>query len=221
MLSVIIPVYNENEIFIELLKKVDQVPTNKEIIVVDDGSKNDPREHMQASGVSCKYFKHNENRGKGASLRTGISKASGQLIIFQDADLEYFPEDYEVLINAYNNNPDAVIYGKRDLSGRTYIMRWGNYFVTWLTNILFRGQVQDMETCYKLIPRDLINQLNLSSNGFDIEAEITAKLLRSGIQIIEIPIQYSHRVVGKKLSVLDGIPTVLTLIKVFIKFKKT
>ena len=154
---------------------------------------------------------HSVNRGKGTAIRTGLEQASGDVVIIQDADLEYFPEDYIRLIDAYTENNALAVYGIRDLSRRSRLMRWGNRAMTMATNLLYGQRLQDMETCYKLIERGLFQSLDLRSKRFEIEAEITAKLLRSGVKIYETPIRYEHREEGKKLTPWDGIPTLKKL----------
>ncbi|MCA9939635.1 MAG: glycosyltransferase family 2 protein [Anaerolineales bacterium] len=213
-LSVIIPVYNEDATIVELLRRVHAVPVEKEIIVVDDGSQNSVAPHIQAANIpELRFFQHAINQGKGAAIRTGLSHVTGDVVIIQDADFEYFPEDYIDLMRVYQEKGAQAVYGVRDLSHRTRIMRWGNYFVTWVANLLYGSKLADMETCYKLIDAQLIQSLQLESSRFEIEAEISAKLLRAHVKIVETPIRYQHRKEGKKLTPLDGFPTVLWLLK--------
>jgi glycosyltransferase involved in cell wall biosynthesis len=207
-LTVIIPVYNEASTLGALLRRVEAVPLEMEILVVDDGSDDGTKVELQSiiSG-DVQLITHPENRGKGSAIRSALGKASGDAVIIQDADLEYFPEDYIRLIDTYMKNGAQVVYGVRDLSDRSRLMRWGNEAMTLATNILYGCRLHDMETCYKLISRDLFQSLDLRSKRFEIEAEITAKLLRSGARILEVPIRYDPREEGKKLTPWDGLPT--------------
>jgi len=214
-LTVIIPVYNEDQQFLELLDRVESVPVSKEIIVVDDGSTNDLFKNIgeQLANRDLIFLQHDTNHGKGAAICTALNHATGEVVIIQDADQEYFPEDYSLLLKAYVENKVDAVYGVRDLKSRSIHMYYGNKFVTLLTNILYGGKLHDMETCYKLINRDVFKCLKLQSRRFDIEAEITAKLLLLRTKIVEVPIRYEPRREGKKLTVWDGIPTVVALIK--------
>jgi glycosyltransferase involved in cell wall biosynthesis len=184
------------------------VEIEKEIIVVDDGSDQATKEELaQAIADDVILLTHPENRGKGTAIRTALAQASGDAVIIQDADLEYFPEDYAQLVSMYVDNDASAVYGVRDLRHRSRLMRWGNQAMTLATNVLYGQDLKDMETCYKLIDRELMQSLNLQSRRFEIEAEITAKLLRSGVTILEAPIRYEHREEGKKLTPMDGLPT--------------
>ena len=212
-LTVIIPIYNEASTLSALLARVQKVPVDKEIIVVDDGSDKETKAELQrAVSDDILLLTHAENRGKGTAIRTALAQASGDAIIIQDADLEYYPEDYSRLIEMYTGNDAQAVYGVRDLSRRSRLMRWGNQGMTMATNILYGHKLHDMETCYKLIERQLFQSLELKSKRFEIEAEITAKLFRSGVNIFEVPIRYEHREEGKKLTPWDGIPTLRKLI---------
>jgi len=215
-LSIIIPVYNEASTLAPLLERVLAVPLNdREIFVVDDGSDRETKTLLETavSKNDVQLLTHPNNRGKGTAICTALKHVTGDVVIIQDADLEYFPEDYVELLSVYEKNNAQAVYGVRDLSDRSSLMRWGNYLMTFVTNLLFGSKLNDMETCYKLIDRRLMQSLALSSRGFEIEAEITSKLLNLGIQIYEAPIKYDHREEGKKLTPWDGIPTVTTLFK--------
>jgi len=212
-LSVLVPLYNEDATCVDLLKRVDAVPVEKEIIVVDDGSRVSMADQIRAALPSVRLFAHQQNRGKGAAIRTALEQATGDVVIIQDADSEYYPEDYEGLLAMYQQNPGCAVYGIRDLTTRDPLMRWGNWFVTFATNVLYGSRLHDMETCYKLIDRSVMQALDLEGNGFEIEAEITSKLLRLGVRIVEAPIRYDAREEGKKLSPMDGFPTMLALLK--------
>jgi dolichol-phosphate mannosyltransferase len=213
-LTVIIPIYNEASTLAALLKRVEALSTAKEILVVDDGSDAMTKEVLrQAVRGEVRLITHSENRGKGTAIRTALAEATGDVVIIQDADLEYYPEDYGRLLDIYVNNDALAVYGVRNLSRRSALMRWGNRLMTLLTNVFYGSRLHDMETCYKLIDRKLFQSLDLQSRRFEIEAEITAKLLRLGIEIFEGAIRYDHREEGKKLTPLDGLPTVVTLLK--------
>jgi glycosyltransferase involved in cell wall biosynthesis len=213
-LTVIIPVYNEASTLGSLLSRVEAVPVAKEIFVVDDGSDRATKRELQLSATGATtLITHAENRGKGTAIRTAMGQATGDVVIIQDADLEYFPEDYVELLRVYEENKARAVYGVRDLDSRSWLMRWGNETMTLATNILYGSKLHDMETCYKLIDRTLLQSLNLQSHRFEIEAEITAKLIRCGVNIYEAPIRYEHREEGKKLTPWDGLPTLLKLIE--------
>jgi dolichol-phosphate mannosyltransferase len=214
-LSVVIPVYNEASTLPELLARVRGVPIDKEILVVDDGSNSTTKKLLEqvAGKGDVRLITHPRNQGKGAAVCTALKQAAGEVVIIQDADLEYSPEDYARLLAAYQENGAQAVYGVRNLDSRSWLMRWGNVLMTAATNLLFGSRLSDMETCYKLVDRSLLQSLDLESHGFEIEAEITAKLLTRGIPIHETPIQYEPRREGKKLSPWDGIPTLKTLVR--------
>ena len=213
-LSVLMPVYNEGESVRQIIQRVSDVEVDKEIIVVDDGSV-DTTPHVLRSIRDSRLcvIHHPENRGKGAAIRTALEAATGDVIIIQDADLEYDPEDYIKLLGLFTRGDVDVVYGARDLSSQRFYMRLGNWLLTYTTNLLFGSRLKDMQTCYKLVGRDIMRSLRLQSDGFEIEAEITAKLLKRGIRITEIPMFYMPRYVKKKLSPFDGIPALWTLLK--------
>jgi glycosyltransferase involved in cell wall biosynthesis len=213
-LTVIIPIYNEATTLAALLARVIAVPVQKEVLVVDDGSDEATKVALQtAVSGNVRLITHPENRGKGSAIRTALAEATGDVVIIQDADLEYFPEDYEELLKVYRENKAKAVYGVRDLSHRSALMRWGNRAMTLATNILYGVRLKDMETCYKLVDRPLMQSLELQSRRFEIEAEITAKLRRLGVRIYEAPIRYEHREEGKKLTPWDGVPTLSKLIE--------
>lgn len=219
-LSVVIPVYNEASTLRSLLQRVIVLPIDKEVLIVDDGSDAETVQQLETAVAESmpgvvRLFTHARNQGKGAGIRTALEHASGDAVIIQDADLEYFPEDYVELLAAYERNGACAVYGVRDLSDRDFLMRFGNNFLTWTTNLLFDSSLRDMETCYKLVDRELMQSLALRSHRFEIEAEISAKLLRQGVKIHEVPIRYDPRdeAAGKKLSPLDGLPALATLLK--------
>ncbi len=213
LLTVIVPVYNEASTLSALLARVQAVPLEKEILVVDDGSDKATKGQLKdALSFDINLITHRINQGKGAAIRSALSEAKGDAVIIQDADLEYSPEDYLELVQVYSERKAKAVYGVRDLSTRSWLMRWGNRAMTITTNVLYRSHLNDMETCYKLIDRELFQSLDLRSRRFEIEAEITAKILRSSIKIIEVPIKYEPRQEGKKLTPWDGFPTLKKLI---------
>jgi len=212
-LSVIIPIYNEAGTLADLLDRVKGVECDKEILIVDDGSNAATKSELErVVNGDATVITHDHNMGKGTAIRTALKYATGQAVIIQDADLEYYPEDFLKLMELYEQNGAQAVYGVRDLSDRSPLMRFGNNLMTLVTNILYGQKLRDMETCYKMIDRELFQSLQLNSRRFEIEAEITAKLIRSGVKILQTPIRYKHRYEGKKLTPLDGIPTIGALL---------
>lgn len=212
-LSVLIPVYNEESTVEEVLRRVDAVDLEKEIIVVDDCSTDGtPQILAGLQREDVRVITHDRNRGKGAAIRTALAAASGDAIIIQDADLEYDPQDYHRLVRPLLQDRAQVVYGVRSLEEQEWHMRWGNRVLTQVTNLLYGASLDDMETCYKLIDGVVLSDLELRADGFDIEAEITAKILRKGYHIHQVPIRYFPRT-EKKLTPLDGLPTLWALIK--------
>lgn len=214
-LSVIIPVYNEVGTIAELLNRVLAVPVNKEIVMVDDCSTDGTTEVLQTlkdlPGV--RLYQHERNGGKGAALQTALSHVRGDIVIIQDADLEYDPNDYPKLIAPIVRGEAKVVYGVRTLGTQRWYMALGNRFVTLVTNVLYGIRLKDMETCYKTMAREVVEGLRLECRRFDVEAEITAKLARRGHRIVEVPITYEARHENKKLSPMDGWPTLRALLK--------
>jgi glycosyltransferase involved in cell wall biosynthesis len=213
-LSVIMPVHNEVETIDEIIEHVLNIPEVYELIIVDDGSGDGTIEAVEnISSDKIKIIRHETNKGKGAAVRTGFKVASGDLVVIQDADLEYDPKDYSRLIKPIEDGETDVVYGVRSLETQRIIMRLGNHFVTWVTNIIHGQKLKDMETCYKVMKREIAQKLELECRGFDIEAEITSKILQQGHTIYQLPISYTARYDNKKLSPLDGIPTIKALLK--------
>jgi len=213
-LSVLIPVYNEGESVRELLGRVLAVPVEKELIVVDDCSSDDTWSVLQSIQDERVYvYRHEVNRGKGAGICTALAHASGDLVIIQDADLEYDPGQYPKLLEPIQSGKAEVVYGVRDLSGQTPLSRAGNNFLTAMTNFLYGAHIRDMETCYKMMPRELMQSLHLQPSRFQIEPEITGKLLRRGLAIYEVPIWYQPRKEKKLNPWRDGFPALWTLVK--------
>jgi glycosyltransferase involved in cell wall biosynthesis len=222
-LSVVVPVFNERNTVVEVLRRMRSVElpdgVEREIIVVDDGSNDGTRDVLKQLGDSTvRVVLHERNQGKGAAVRTGFSHATGEYILIQDADLEYDPEDWPKLLNPVIRGKARVVYGSRFTGERRNMMllHWiGNRFLSMTTNVLFNTTLSDMETCYKLLERELVNSLHLQSNKFDIEAEISAKVLKRGIRIYEVPISFSGREFdeGKKITWRDGFAALYTLVK--------
>jgi len=223
-LSVIIPAFNEERTIEELIKKVDAVllanDIEKEIIVVDDGSIDNTLNILESLENKHKLVlvKHQKNQGKGAAIRTGILKATGEFVIIQDADLEYNPNDYDKLLVPFFENKAEVVYGSRILSNAKrgkLAFYLGGRLVTLATNIIYGLKLTDEPTCYKVFKRDLLNSLNLECNGFEFCPEVTAKIARKGIGIYEVPISYNARnkSEGKKIKWQDGVIALWTLIK--------
>ena len=160
-----------------------------------------------------RIYRHEINRGKGTAIRTALAHASGDVVIIQDADLEYDPNDYPRLLEPLLSGKAQVVYGVRDLDKQKLLFRLGNKFLTLATNILYGSKLSDMETCYKMMPREVMASLNLQATRFQIEPEITAKLLRRGYHIHEVPIWYKPRKAKKLNPWKDGLPALWTLLK--------
>ncbi len=213
-LSVIVPVYNEVDNIKQVLNAVQKVHISKEIIVVDDCSQ-DGTTRVLSKCSDIKTLFHNRNKGKGAAIRSGLTMTSGDYIIIQDADLEYSPEQYQSLLEPLETKQTRVVYGSRILGKGTFIPSsyYANRFLTLLTNVLFCSHLTDIETCYKVIDTTLIKSLNLVSSRFEIEPEITCKLLKKKEKIVELPITYQGRKEGKKIGVKDGIQAIWNIVK--------
>jgi glycosyltransferase involved in cell wall biosynthesis len=218
-LTVVIPVYNEKKTIRTIVERVQAVPIEKEIILVDDDSTDGTRDILQqleSEGIKVLY--HEKNMGKGAALRTGFHHAAGDFVIVQDADLEYDPQEYPKLLEPILQDRADVVYGSR-FSGQNRNMmslhRLGNQFLTFVTNLLYRTSITDMETCYKLFKTPLIKNIKIECNRFNFEPEITAKILRRKLRIVEIPISYSGRKSseGKKITWRDGFAALWALFK--------
>jgi glycosyltransferase involved in cell wall biosynthesis len=212
ILSILIPVYNEKATVLELLRRVEAVdlPVGKEIVIVDDGSTDGTREILKGLGARATVVFHEANRGKGAALRTALTRATGDFVIIQDADLEYDPADYPgLLVPLLDGRADAV-YGSRFLGGPHRVLFFWNYaankLFTLITNVLYNINLTDMGTCYKVFVTEKIKAIALESERFGIEAEITAKICKARLRIYETPISYSGRTYdeGKKITWKDG-----------------
>lgn len=224
--SIIIPVYNEISTLEKILEKVDAAnfcTLEKEIILVDDASTDGTRdliEKIEDQNPNYKVYYHPKNMGKGAAIRTAISYITGDIAVIQDADLEYDPVEYEELIKLIIENKADVVYGSRLSGGKPtrsfkFLHLIGNKFLTFLTNLLYDTTLTDMETCYKAFRADVIKSIDIKSNRFDFEPEITAKVLKKGYHLYEAPISYFGRDYeeGKKITWKDGFGAIVALIR--------
>ena len=220
-LSVIVPVFNERNTMAEIMRRMRAVelPLEREFIVVDDGSTDGTRQVLAQLGDSTvKIVLHQANRGKGAAIRTGLEHVTGDLVLIQDADLEYDPEDWLRMLTPILRGKATVVYGSRFTGERRNMLflHWiGNRALSLVTNILYNTTLSDMETCYKLFDRRVLDGITIRSDRFDFEPEITAKILRKGVRIYEVPISYTGREVheGKKITWRDGFAAVYALVK--------
>jgi glycosyltransferase involved in cell wall biosynthesis len=217
-LSVLIPVHNEERTLERVLDAVEARPEVHELVIVDDGSTDGTREILERRDFehAANVIRHPVNRGKGSAVRTAIAAATGDVAVIQDADLEYDPADYPALLEPFERRGVDVVYGTRSFSSHSAYSFWfvmGNKLVNLWNNVLFNSYLSDLETGYKVMPLELWRSLDLRSNGFEIEPEITAKLLRRGIRIYEVPISYAARTreEGKKLTWQDGVRALWTL----------
>ena len=236
-LSIIIPVYNEIATIAEILRRVRAVPLEvrigygpengrlveleREMIVVDDGSTDGTREYLRTleGAPDLRVLFHDHNQGKGAAVRTGLRNATGDIMLIQDADLEYDPREYPDLLKPILEGRTQVVYGSRFRGGPTKAMFFwhmvGNRFLTLVTNLLFNTILSDMETCYKVFTRQVAQRLDLKAPGWGFDPEITAQILKSGYRIYEVPISYTGREFGegKKISWRDGLTVLWTLLR--------
>lgn len=221
-LSIVIPVFNEKNTLEEILRRVQEVDLGleKEIIVVDDGSDDGTRQILNGlRDAQIKIFYHDKNQGKGAALQTGFSKASGDIVLVQDSDLEYDPKDYKKLLEPILDGRADVVYGSRFLGGpHRVLFFWhyvGNKMLTTLSNMLSNLNLSDMETCYKVFRKSILGQITLKSKRFGFEPEITIKLSKLKARIYEVPISYSGRDYseGKKIGWKDGVAAIFHIIR--------
>lgn len=237
-LSIIIPVYNEKNTILEILKRIETVDLNnisfkKEIIIVDDNSTDGTKEILKSlegkyKDLICgknldssriKIIYHQENQGKGAAIQTGLKYVRGEYIIIQDADLEYDPQDYKKLLDCAIKNNAKVVYGSRRLASENkhsyHSFYLGGIFLSWATNIIYGINITDESTCYKFFKTDFLKSIPLIGKGFELEPEVTAKTAKRGVKIYEVPIHYypRHKNEGKKIKWKDGVIAFWTLIK--------
>jgi len=220
LVSIIIPAFNEVAFLPEVIRRVEETPYDKEIIIVDDGSTDGTREYLNdMNAKDIKIILHKENMGKGAAFRSGLAVATGDVVIVQDADLEYDPKDYQVLLEPIIGGKADVVYGSRFLGGpHRVLFFWhsvGNSLITLLSNMLTDLNLTDMETGYKAFRRDVFRDIRIESNRFGFEPEITSKVAKKDFRIYEVPISYSGRSYqeGKKITWKDGIKAIFTVLR--------
>ena len=226
-LSIVIPAYNERETVEKLLQRVADAPfpenLDYEMVVVDDGSVDGTRDHLREIEKSGRFpmrlIEHTKNQGKGAALRTGFESVTGDIVLVQDADLEYNPRDYPVLLQPILDDEADVVYGSRFLGGpHRVLFFWhylGNQFLTMLSNMMTDLNLSDMETCYKVFRTDVLRNMKLYSNRFGIEPELTAKVAKAKVRIYEVPISYHGRTYaeGKKIGWKDGVSAIWAILR--------
>ena len=222
-LSVVIPCYNEVHTLEQVLDRVEAVGLASEIVIVDDGSTDGTREILQRIEAEdrplIRIFYHDRNRGKGAALVTGFQHASSDVFLIQDADLEYDPREYPILLKPIQEGIATVVYGSRFLGGPRKAMNFwnmvANRILTLFTNILYNAILSDMETCYKVFRREMVENMTIHARGFEFEPEFTAKILKTGTRIYEVPISYNGREwdEGKKIKWTDAPIAMWTLLK--------
>ncbi len=222
-ISILVPVYNEKNTLIKVIENIEKAQFHnleKEIIIIDDCSTDGSTEILKELAGKYKIFFHDTNQGKGAALRTGLKEITGDIVVIQDADLEYDPNDYSDLIKLIIDDKADVVYGSRLIGGKpsrsfmfTHLL--GNKFLTLLTNILYNTTLTDMETCYKAFRANFVKDITIRSNRFDFEPEITAKILKKKARLYELPISYYGREYseGKKITWQDGLHAIIALIK--------
>lgn len=222
-LSIVIPVYNEEATLAEIVKRVQATPYNKELIIVDDASKDRSREilrELTQEYENIRTFFHDHNQGKGAALRTGFSQVSGDVVLIQDADLEYSPVDYPELLKPIERGVADVVYGSRLVGAAPHrvLFFWhyvGNKMVTTLSNMFTNLNLTDMETCYKVFKAEVLKDIKIKSDRFGVEPELTAKIAKKRCRVYEVPISYDGRDYseGKKITWRDGIAAIYYIIR--------
>lgn len=218
LLSVIVPVYNESKTIMQILEKTSSVPIEKEIIVVDDGSSDGTDKVLRDVRLeNLKVIHHSTNRGKGAAFLTGLANATGEFVIIQDADLEYDPNEYLKLMEEIKKEGVDVVLGVRFMQGYRGLLipRMGNRLLTGLINILFKANLNDYLTCYKLFRRSTLLSLGLHAQSFEIDTEMVVKSLKKKLNVKQVPISYHPRTYaeGKKIRVKDGLEAILSILK--------
>jgi hypothetical protein len=218
-ISVIMPIFNEEQTLMTILGRVEAVPIDKEIIIVDDCSVDGTRRLLSTiTSPEVRLFLHEKNMGKCAAIRTALPHVAGDIVIIQDGDLEYDPADYPKLIAPILEGQTDVVYGSRNLTPGPISYRrysWGAKFITWVANVLYGLRLTDLWTCYKVMRTEVMRSLNLECHGFEFCPEVTAKLSRLGHHIFEVPISYKPRPFeeGKKIRWHDGVVGIWTLVK--------
>jgi glycosyltransferase involved in cell wall biosynthesis len=204
----------------QVLQALSRVPLDLEVVVVDDASTDGTWEVLQELQQkepfnTYRYVRHSHNQGKGAGLRTGFALVSGELVTVQDSDMEYDPQDLPALVRKWEDAEDSrvAVYGIRNLSAQKFSTRWGNRFLTLVTNLLYSCRIHDMETCYKLMPGALARALPMEGRRFEIEPEMTACILQAGFRILEVPISYYPRKAKKLSPWRDGWPALAMLLR--------
>jgi glycosyltransferase involved in cell wall biosynthesis len=219
-ISVVIPVFNERETIAEILSRVHRVLDGRdsELVVVDDGSTDGTREALR-SIAGIRLIEHERNQGKGAALRTGFASVTGDVVIVQDADLEYDPRDYAKLLEPIEDGRADVVFGSRFLGGPHRVLLFWHYManklLTWMSNVFNNLNLSDMETGYKVFRRSVLDKIHIRSDRFNFEPEITAKVAKTRCRIYEVPISYSGRTYdeGKKIGARDGLAALWAIIK--------
>lgn len=221
--TILVPIYNEKTTLMTLLENIKSASfcnLEKEVILIDDASTDGTLELLKKLEKDYKIYYHKKNQGKGAALRTGIEHATGDIVVIQDADLEYSPKDYEELLKLIIADKADVVYGSRLTGSKPsrsfmYTHLLGNKFLTLLTNILYGTTLTDMETCYKAFKSEVIKDIKIKSNRFDFEPEITAKIAKKKVRLYEVPISYYGREYheGKKITWKDGFQAIWALIR--------
>jgi glycosyltransferase involved in cell wall biosynthesis len=220
-ISILVPVYNEEETINKIIDVLENLPLDKEIIIIDDGSTDRTREILTESiknSQTIKVIFHEVNRGKGKAIRTGIDNMTGDVMCIQDADLEYDPNEISDLLKGFDDPEIAAVYGSRFLKHNPNIYKrylLGNKVLTGLINFFYGSNYTDSYTCYKLIKSEILKELDLKSSGFEMEAEISIKLTKMKCKVKEIPINYTPRTIekGKKIGWIDALKGVITILK--------